>query len=355
MGKMDDFFERLIDVSRLSENNKYTDVIDNILNILQEFYNSDWCILRMLDDEKVNLEIIHYTGLSYLEYTSLFRLTTSDYVYKKMVREREPLIVSNLASEPQLLNSVYEKCGIMSFIGYPIVSNDGVIGTIKIYNKKTKRWDEKEIRALKLVAYHLGILLSNLKFVQSYKNDCRAALSSIITLLEIKDKHTIGHSRRVANTAVFIANQLNLSTNEVRNIKIAGLLHDIGKIVIDDHILNKPGILSHYEYSLIKKHPKVGAEVLNAGGFDNYICKIVEQHHERWDGRGYPFGLSYQNICLGARIISVADAFEAMTSVRPYHNAKTYNEAIIELKNCSGKQFCSTVVEAFISIDNSLF
>jgi len=133
-----------------------------------------------------------------------------------------------------------------------------------------------------------------------------------------------------------------------RSLLICGaMLHDIGKIGIRDAILNKPGKLSTDEWREMKLHPLIGAKIIRPLSFLNEVTDIVEQEHERWDGKGYPFGLKGNEIRLGARIVSIADAYDAITSDRPYHKAQTHEWAAAEINRCSGTQFDPKVVEAF--------
>ena len=161
------------------------------------------------------------------------------------------------------------------------------------------------------------------------------------------DKEQI-HTERVSQYCDVICQALRIEDKEAYDIKIAGMLHDIGKIMVPPEILNKAGKLTDDEYEIIKQHPETGYQILKS--VDEYMAlsKMVLHHHERWDGKGYPEGLSGEEILLGSRIIGVADAFEAMTADRTYQRKKTKEEALNELKRCSGTQFDPNIVEVFI-------
>ena len=161
------------------------------------------------------------------------------------------------------------------------------------------------------------------------------------------------HTERVSQYCYLISSALHLTQTEKSELRIAGLLHDIGKITIPSELLNKPARLSDEEFEIIKRHPETGYQILKS--VDEYvpIAKYVLHHHERWDGAGYPAGLKGEEIPLQARIISVADSYEAMTSNRVYQKTKTAEEAVAELKRCAGSQFDPAVVDAFLeSIKN---
>jgi putative nucleotidyltransferase with HDIG domain len=172
------------------------------------------------------------------------------------------------------------------------------------------------------------------------------AIRALAAALDARDPYTAGHSERVSALSVLIARQLALSEAEVDIIRLGALLHDIGKIGVADHILRKPGALSADEFEQIRRHPGLGARILRKVPFLEPHLAIVELHHERPDGKGYPFGLLGDNIPLDARIVHVADAFDAMTSARAYRPARAASVALVELQRYSGTQFDSASVDA---------
>ncbi len=173
-------------------------------------------------------------------------------------------------------------------------------------------------------------------------------LNAIIKTLEAKDRYTHGHSHRVAAYALLIAKKLSFTEEQLIEIELAALLHDIGKISTPDQILNKPGKLTPEEFEIIKEHPVQSYEILSEVTSLKQIAQWVRAHQERIDGFGYPDGLQGENIPLQARIITVADAFDAMTSDRPYRQALSIQYAYDELKRCAGTQFDSKIVDIFI-------
>lgn len=168
--------------------------------------------------------------------------------------------------------------------------------------------------------------------------------------LESKDPYTHGHSDRIAESAVELARFLKLSEEDQVNIFRAAILHDLGKIGIPDAILNKPSSLTSEEWAIMKSHPERGAAICSKLTFAKEILPIIKYHHERYDGKGYPEGLSGESIPLMARIISVVDTADAMTSRRPYRSEGTFEYVLEELKNCAGTQFDPAIVDAFISL-----
>jgi len=165
--------------------------------------------------------------------------------------------------------------------------------------------------------------------------------------LEARDKYTSGHSQRVSNIALMISRKLEIKQEHIKKIELAGLVHDIGKVGIKESVLTKQDKLTHEEYAHISAHSVIGENVLRSVIDDEEILKIVRNHHERYDGSGYPDGLSGGDIPLGARILAVADTYDAMTSDRPYRKALSHETAIAELKEQSGIQLDPAVVDVF--------
>lgn len=174
-------------------------------------------------------------------------------------------------------------------------------------------------------------------------------LTNLASSVEDKDIYTHGHSQRVKNYSIKIGNKMRLSKEKIENIGFAALFHDLGKINVPDEILNKQGRLTNEEFEVIKKHPEWGAEMVAKTYFE-HISEIIIQHHERIDGSGYPKGLKDNEIMLEAKIIAVADSYDAMTSKRSYRDALSPKDAIEELISLKGKQYDNDVVDALVEI-----
>jgi putative nucleotidyltransferase with HDIG domain len=172
-------------------------------------------------------------------------------------------------------------------------------------------------------------------------------ISALYFALEARDPYTRGHSERVFHYCLHVGKRLGLSSAELVNLKYAALLHDLGKIGVPDSILKKPGRLTEEEYRTIKDHPVVGAAILDPVNFLSRAKEIIHQHHEHYDGAGYPDGLKADRINIQGRIIAVVDAFDAMRSDRPYRNARTQQDALAELNRLAGMQFCPQCVQIF--------
>ena len=170
---------------------------------------------------------------------------------------------------------------------------------------------------------------------------------ALASTLRVRDAETQGHSERVVKFSLMLGTKLGLSKPEMESLTYGSLLHDIGKIGVPDAILRKPGRLTQVEWIKMREHPLLGMQILKGIESLEGASLVVAQHHERWDGKGYPFGLRATEIDRNARIFAVADAFDAMTSDRVYQTRKSYEAALVELARCAGHQFDPDVIDAF--------
>ncbi|MBC7107138.1 MAG: diguanylate cyclase, partial [Firmicutes bacterium] len=195
-------------------------------------------------------------------------------------------------------------------------------------------------------------VLSELKHVvrEEQREALLTAVRTNLLFLHMRDRYTYGHSERVAGYARITAAEMGLPPDEVRALRIGAVLHDIGKVCVPAEILNKEGPLSREEWEEIKKHPAYGLDVLAPFSLARPVLDVVLCHHERWDGCGYPLGFKGERIPLPARIVSVADAFDAMTVDRPYRRALSLSEAMAELQRGAGTQFDPEVVGRFVRL-----
>ena len=231
---------------------------------------------------------------------------------------------------------------------------------IQGYCEKSDKFDQLLLlieSGIKSIAQMNEIKRMNAELADTYEKLEKAYLDSIQTLrytVEAKDPYTRGHSDRVSEYSVLIGKKLGLSEKDMKTLQVGGLFHDIGKIGIPDSILLKEAKLTDDEYSEIKNHPSIGAHILcNAEVFQD-IIPIVKQHHEKFDGTGYPGKLKGEDIPYLARIAAVADTFDAMTSKRTYRNALPLDVVKAEIERCSGTQFDPTIAKVFIDIlDNN--
>lgn len=191
-----------------------------------------------------------------------------------------------------------------------------------------------------------------LKFSQ--KKIYHDIIESLVAALEAKDLYTRGHSDRVADMSYEVAKGLGISGSELEEIHMAAHLHDIGKIGVPDNVLNKNGKLAPHEWEYMKMHPVIGYKILSKSKRLKAISEIVLYHHERWDGKGYPGGISQADIPIGSRIIAVCDAIDAMTSDRPYRKAMSFETCLNELNINKGIMFDPVVVDYILNNEDDL-
>ena len=203
-----------------------------------------------------------------------------------------------------------------------------------------------------VVLLMIPLMLARHTFIlyMEMRNQYISTIKALTKAIDAKDHYTHGHSERVAEYAVAIAAEMKLPEDFQEKLEDLALMHDIGKISTPETILNKPSKLSDEEFILIRNHPEVGAEIIKNIKFIGAHADIVRHHHERIDGGGYPGGITGEKISLGAKILCVADAFDAMTSARIYSTPKSKQEAVAELERCCNTQFCQDVVKAFVKV-----
>jgi putative nucleotidyltransferase with HDIG domain len=233
------------------------------------------------------------------------------------------------------------------WVDRPIVSHGERCGVLVVAEPKgeTAAWLPQAVAVL---GTHLGALVVGERLHERLERGYVATIEALIGTLEAKDPYTAGHSNRVATYSLAIGTELGLAEDLMPDLHTGAILHDIGKIGVGDSVLFKPTRLSEDEFDQIKDHPRRGARIIDAFNRSSTVLGIVFHHHERYDGRGYPAGLRGVDIPLPARIVNVADAFDAMTTNRPYGKTKTHAEATTELLRGAGTQFDPQVVSALV-------
>jgi putative nucleotidyltransferase with HDIG domain len=209
---------------------------------------------------------------------------------------------------------------------------------------------QEDLSQARQLANQMAVALSNAYLINELDQLNWGALTALARAIDAKSPWTAGHSERVTSWALKIGCILGLSKEEIDGLHRGGLLHDLGKIGVPAEILDKPGKLTEEELPIMRQHAELGAHILESISAYAGVIPMVLQHHERVDGNGYPNGLTGKIICLGARIFAVADAFDAMTSDRPYRKALGREQAIEIIKQESGKQFDPDIVKAFLKV-----
>jgi response regulator RpfG family c-di-GMP phosphodiesterase len=258
---------------------------------------------------------------------------------REFFRDDQPLRVQGAAAEEFLVRT-NEHARPAALVATPLrIRKSEVIGFLCVLSyTRGKKFDEGQRKLLRMVASRAAAAIENAKLYEDLKSTFRQTIRGLASAIDKMDRYTSGHSGRVAAYAQILAIKMGLSPEEVEIARQAALMHDIGKIGCVMN-LNKPGKLSTEEYDVFKKHPTFGRDILEPITFLHPLLPAVHLHHERWDGRGYPLGLKGQDIPLLARIIAVADTYDAMTSDRAYRRALPHEVATSEIARCCGSQF----------------
>lgn len=237
---------------------------------------------------------------------------------------------------------------LVSFMAVPLRMRDRLLGFIVTTSFTTgKRFAEAQRKLLTIIASRAAAAIENARLYEDLQSTFQQTIQSLATTIDKMDRYTAGHSERVALYATRLARWLGLSESDIEVVRQAALMHDIGKVgcVLN---LNKPGKLTATEYEAFQRHPVYGKEILDPIAFLGPVIPGVHLHHERWDGRGYPLGLKGRDIPLIARIISVADTYDAMTSDRAYRAALPHEVTVGEIERCHSTQFDPDVSQVFL-------
>jgi putative nucleotidyltransferase with HDIG domain len=243
---------------------------------------------------------------------------------------------------------VLREMQMQSVLIVPLVVGDDPWGLIEIYDSRPRDFSASERHLAELAASQIAALLAAFEHEERAQRLYRETLASLSNALEAKDAVTSEHTEEVVRLAVALAAEIGLDLEAVRTVELGAVLHDIGKVRVPEAILNKPGPLDEAEWAVMRTHPEVGEQIVRPIQSLQAILPIVRHHHERWDGTGYPDGLSGRAIPIGARIVAVCDAYRAMTEDRPYREALGPDEARRELEQGAGTQFDPDCVAAFL-------
>ncbi len=329
-------------------------IIESIIRIL----DVEICSILLYDKETKELSIKASSGLEQ-SIMKRERFKIGERISGWVLEHREALLVEDIEKDERFSKLSQEKYYTHSLISVPLIVKNEAIGVINVNNKRTHQpFAKDDLRFLKGVAAEVAISIDNAQLYTSLQDTYLHTVMALTSAIHAKDRYTQTHSEHVSKYAVAIAKEMRLAKGEVEHIRIACQLHDLGKIGIPDSILTKTEKLTPEEWEQMKLHSSKSAAILRPLSFLNGIITLVEQHHERFDGKGYPHSLSGENIELGARIMAVADSFDAMTTERPYKKALTKDQAMEELKQNSGTQFDPQIVDSFLrvlEIDEGLF
>jgi len=296
------------------------------------------CFLALFDEEndKFHLRVARGSADSYCRENQI--PPPLDIISRKVVRNRKASLVSSDNNEFR-----------GSVICVPLMIRSRVFGVLGLTAKRDgEKFTREDLGYIRTLVQRASLNLENKILYESLYGNILDTFKSLVTSIHLRDHYTERHSAHVTELVVKTAKALQCSEKEIESLRIAGILHDIGKIAIPDKILLKEGRLSDEEYAIIKDHPVIGENILKPVMLIDAERKTIRHHHERWNGKGYPDRLSGEDIPFLSRIISVVDSFDAMTSNRPYRKALKIDDAIGELQKNRDTQFDKNVVDAFV-------
>lgn len=347
----------------LSNRTDIDGILDEVVKILQKRLDYDRGLILLANRDKSLLG--YRAGFGYADDETeqmrrvTFRLNKegSRGVFVVSFKEQQPFLINDVNEIEDTLSQrsldFARKMGVKSFICCPIIYEGEAIGILAVDNKNTKRpLLQSDINLLLGVTASIGIAIHNALVMEAKANQFKSIIKVLAASIDARDPLTAGHSEQVTEYALGICDELGLGRDYKEMIRVASLLHDYGKIGIQDSILKKPGRLTEDEYNEIKSHVVKTKRILKQIEFEGIyreIPDVVGSHHEKVDGSGYPRGLEGDEIPLGARIIAVADFFEAITSKRHYRDPMPFDEAFAHLRSLSGIHYDARATQAFIS------
>ncbi|MBI4436203.1 MAG: GAF domain-containing protein [Candidatus Omnitrophica bacterium] len=332
----------------------FSQVLELITRLVGNVMQVNACALRLYDMEKKTLLPGATFGLDE-EYLVKTPLRLGEGVSGLAIKDRMPIVVTDVLKDPRVrYPHALANHGCRAILSVPVLFYDEVLGTLAVYTKGPRAFTHNDIRLLLTFASQAALAIKNSQLHETTQMSYFDTINAFVMAMEARHPYTRGHAERVTRYALEAGRKVNLPEKDLAAIRYGAKLHDIGKIAVPDHILDKPGKLTVAERAQIELHPSRGAEMLEPLHFLHHGLCVIRNHHERYDGKGYPDGLAGEETPLMARVVSVADAFDAMTTDRSYRKALTVPDAMIEIKRQTGTQFDPLVAEAFLELLNQV-
>ncbi|MEP6896575.1 MAG: HD domain-containing phosphohydrolase, partial [Chloroflexota bacterium] len=307
----------------------------------------------LVDEEKGIIKCRYATGPESEMLKGFAVSLSAKSVVGTSVSRKRSIIIKDAQKDRRRARSADEWTGFVtrSLMTVPLVLEDKAIGAIQAVNKRGGQlFIQEDLDLFRAIADSAALAVNNAQLVAELQNSYDLTLDALSAALDLRDRETEGHSRRVVEYTTRLARQIGLEKETIQNIRRGALIHDIGKIGVPDAVLHKPGSLNEEETLIIRRHPEAGYKMLADIPYLRDEIQIVLCHQEKWDGTGYPYGLRGEDIPLGARLFMIADTFDALTSDRPYRMGRPYEGARQIIAEESGKQFDPKAVEAFLAV-----
>jgi CHASE2 domain-containing sensor protein len=322
-----------------------------LLEPIKKITHCEATSLYILDDDTGDFTYSDFSGRNEIKEDSL---KISGIVNKWIQSDTKPFWIDNVSKHPDL--SLADNNNLHCFLAIPLIVKKQTIGIFYLYNKLASKispsaeFTSDELRLISSFTHQIAVAIENHRLHTDIHDILLDYIKSIASALDARDTYTHGHSQRVAELSVKIGKELGLSGGELEFLELSAIIHDIGKIGIGESVLNKPGQLTDEEFSIIKSHPIKGSIILEPMSRLHALMPGVRNHHERYDGKGYPDGLKGEEAHLVARIISIADAYDAMTSCRVYKNSLSQEIAFKEIEKGAGTQFDPNLAILFVDL-----
>ena len=340
---------------QLNSHIEIQDVFENILWQMITVVKAEAGTLWIVDKENEEVVATAAHGVASAKILNV-RMQKGEGIVGKVITSGNAELIEDVTKHPHWAQRVDDSIQFVtkSMITVPLIAKGHVLGALQLINKKeTAFFNAEDISLAVTLANQSALAIHNSQMYEEINLMFLSMIKTLVKSLDARDPYTAGHSERVAKYSVWIAERLGIDDATCSQLYRAALLHDIGKIGIPDHILLKHGRLTDEEFDTIKQHTVIGASILSNMEPKHaltFAIQIARSHHEKMDGTGYPDGLQGEDIPFFARIVGVADAFDAMTTVRPYSNGLSYKKAAEELIRCKHFIFDANVVDAFTSI-----
>jgi putative nucleotidyltransferase with HDIG domain len=352
--------EEVDTLNRVMEDFSSTDssygIFNKVVDLGVEELNADKVFFHIYSEEERSLVMMAATdrGIENDTLRSLFEKdlshTANEFILGLLGTDHNPCLISEPGKNERLDD------GVCSLMIVPLKIRDKIFGVASAFSFRTEKiFNEKDIYYLNFITQKAASAIENIALYENIYDNLFSTLYAFVTALEVRDLYTRKHSTRVAKYAHMIAKEMGCTEEELDIVNFAGSLHDIGKIGIRDDILLKPGKLTDEEYEKIKEHPVIGADIISKLGLWDREMEIIRHHHERFDGLGYPDGLKGEQIPKLARILFVADSFDAMASDRAYRKRMERDHVINIIRENAGKQFDPVAVTAFLKVADDQF
>ena len=316
-------------------------IFNKIAELALKLVDGEVCSIMLFDEQDNEFHDKVVKGNTEGLHNNYTKSPTLKMVFNDVIERKEAVLI-NSNDHPEVAPSL---------ICAPLMIRNNILGILSIRKKKNREvFSKKDLHHILSLTKRASLNLENKILYESIFFNIMDTLKSLISSIQARDHYTEEHSQRVTNEAIRLAASMNCPSKDLESIKIAGALHDVGKIAVPDSILLKAGKLTDEEYMVIKNHPTIGENILKSIVLLDKERMIIQCHHERWDGKGYPLGLKGPDIPFLARILTVVDSFDAMTNNRPYRSALSKEDAIEELIRYKNMQFDSDIVDAYIKI-----